>query len=410
MDSSYLRIIHTFVFISLKSYVNMKTKALLPVLVFFLASLAGCNSSSPKSLVTNDGSVRIIESPDGPLYICDLKTAGDTVDIPLSELVEDCRIVRFETTDEALFNAWWIEVSDNYICVRQESNVVKLYGKDGKFLCNVGAMGNGPGEYSMTVYDEIIDEKGGHIFFSPFYGKKIMMYGLDGKWIKDINLPGQINKPKIEINADGTLSVVHMPFEEGTPIAFRMDTDGNILSQVPARDYMLAGSFDGEIFSYRNTGTFDFFYTGIDTTFTYDAAANKLIPRFTMNFPGFTLKPIHIYTELPDHVLVHYYTWDKGRVMPGGNIWVDKKKMSSSQYRLVNDFYGNLPIPNPNSRFNKGRFIFNVEPAVLQEMIEAHLVSGKCPDRDKTKLKELAATLHENDNNLLFVGKLKHDK
>lgn len=135
MDSSYLRIIHTFVFISLKSYVNMKTKAHLSILVFFLASFAGCNSSSPRSLVTNNGSVRIIESPDGPLYICDLKTAGDTVDIPLSELVEDCRIVRFETSDEALFNAWWIEVSDNYICVRQESNVVKLYGKDGKFLC-----------------------------------------------------------------------------------------------------------------------------------------------------------------------------------------------------------------------------------------------------------------------------------
>lgn len=111
------------------------------------------------------------------------------------------------------------------------------------------------------------------------------MYGLDGKWIKDINLPGQINKPKIEVNADGTLSVVHMPFEEGTPIAFRMDTDGNILSQIPALDYMLAGNFDNEIFSYRNTGTFDFFYTGIDTTFTYDTEANKLIPRFTMNFP-----------------------------------------------------------------------------------------------------------------------------
>ena len=96
-------------------------------------------------------------------------------------MIEDCRIVRFETSDEAMFNAWWINVSDNYICIRQESNVVKLYDKDGKYLCDVGAMGNGPGEYSMTVYDEIIDEKGGHIFFSPFYGKKIMMYGLDGK-------------------------------------------------------------------------------------------------------------------------------------------------------------------------------------------------------------------------------------
>lgn len=385
----------------------MNTKALLPAIVFLLASLASCNSSAPKSLVADDGSVRIIGNPDAPLYICDLKAASDTVDIPLSELVEDCRIVRFETSDEALFNAWWIEVSDNYICVRQESDVVKLYDKDGKFLCNVGAMGNGPGEYSMTVYDEIIDEQGGHIFFSPFYGKKIMMYGLDGKWIKDIDLPGQINKPKIEINADGTISVVHMPFEEGAPIAFRMDTDGNILSQIPARDYMLARNFDGEIFSYRNTGTFDFFYTGIDTTFTYDTEVNKLIPRFTINFPDFAQKPIHIYTELPDHVLIYYYTWDKGRFIPGGNILIDKKKMSSSQYRLVNDFYGNLPISNPNSRFNKGRFIFNVEPAALLEMIEAHLSSGKCPGQDKAKLKELAATLHENDNNLLFVGKLK---
>lgn len=230
----------------------MKTKAFLPAIVFLLASLASCNSSVPKSLVTDDGSVRIIENPDGPLYICDLKAAGDTIDIPLSELVEDCRIVRFETSDEALFKAWWIEVSDNYICVRQQSNVVKLYDKDGKFLCNIGAMGNGPGEYPVTIYDGSIDERGGHIFLSLFYGKKIMMYGLDGKWIKDINLPGQINKPKIEVNADGTLSVVHMPFEEGTPIAFRMDTNGNILSQIPALDYMLAGNFDNEIFSYRN--------------------------------------------------------------------------------------------------------------------------------------------------------------
>ena len=62
----------------------MKTKAFLPAIVFLLASLASCNSSVPKSLVTDDGSVRIIENPDGPLYICDLKAAGDTIDIHLA--------------------------------------------------------------------------------------------------------------------------------------------------------------------------------------------------------------------------------------------------------------------------------------------------------------------------------------
>lgn len=40
----------------------MKTKAFLPAIVFLLASLASCNFSVPKSLVTDDGSVRIIET------------------------------------------------------------------------------------------------------------------------------------------------------------------------------------------------------------------------------------------------------------------------------------------------------------------------------------------------------------
>lgn len=102
----------------------MKVKALLPFATILLTSLAGCGSPTQKSMQANDGSVRIVENPDGPLYICDLKTVKDTIDVPLSELVEDCRIVRFETSDEAMFKAWWIQVSDNYICIRQESDVV----------------------------------------------------------------------------------------------------------------------------------------------------------------------------------------------------------------------------------------------------------------------------------------------
>ena len=85
-------------------------------------------------------------------------------------------------------------------------------------LYNVGSVGSGPGEYDTTLYDECIDEKNGHIFFTPFVGKRIMMYDINGQWIKDIPLPMQINKAKIWVNEDGSLSVVHMPFEEGEPL------------------------------------------------------------------------------------------------------------------------------------------------------------------------------------------------
>lgn len=387
----------------------MKTLALFSFSVLLAAGTTGCtgSSSSVQTMTENDGSVRIVENPSGPLYLCDLDIKKDTIDFPLSELVEDCRIIRLDNSDEALFKAWWISATENYIGIRQQGAAFKLFGKDGKFLCDVGKIGNGPGEYALSLYDEIIDEKGGHIFFTPFTGDKILMYDLNGNWIKDIKLPGKINKAKMQMNADGTISVVHMPFEAGSPFAFQMDTAGNILKQLPAQSYMTVQSFDGEIFSYQNTGTFDFLHTSIDTVFQYDVTANQLVPRFTMNFPGMAEKPIHIYTELPNHVITTYYFWKGDHVEGGGVYLVDKQKKSSAHFNLVNDFFGNLPIPNPNIHFNKGYFIFNIEPGNLGELIAAHLSSGNCPEKEEAKLKELAASLKENDNNLLFIGKLK---
>lgn len=385
----------------------MKTTHLLLSSALLLGCLSACNTTSqkPQEMKTNDGSVTTVETAGNKLTVCDLSLVEDTIDVPLSEFVEDCRIVRFETSEEAYFKAWFINATDRYIGVRQQDGgVFKLYDRNGKFLHNVGSIGSGPGEYDTTLYDECMDETRGHIFFTPFVGKKIMMYGLDGQWIKDIPLPMRINKAKIWVNEDGTLSVVHMPFEEGEPLAFRVDTEGNILDRIPATAATKAMNFDGEVFSYRNCNDFDFFHTGIDTLFTYDAASNKLLPRFTMTFPNRDAKPIHLYYRLPHHFMITYWG-NKGE--GGGDILVDTQKNASSYFRLVNDFYGNLPIPFPGHSFYRGYFIQSLEPEQLAERIEKHLASGKCSGEDKKKLKELAATLKENDNNLLFIGKVK---
>ena len=82
---------------------------------------------------------------------------------------------------------------------------------------------------------------------------------------------------------------------------------------------------------------------------------------------------------------------------------VDTEKNASSYFRLVNDFYGNLPIPAPGHSFYRGYFIQSLEPGQLIEKIEKQIASGKCSGQDEQKLKELAATLTENDNNVLFV-------
>lgn len=388
----------------------MKTTSLLLSSVLLLGCLSACNISTQKqkALKTNDGSIATVETDGNELTVCDFALVKDTIDVPLSEFVEDCRIIRFENTDEAYFKGWFINVTDKYIGVRQGGQApFKLFDKNGKFLSNIGSVGGGPGEYDVTLYDEAIDEKNGHIFFSLFYGKKIMMYGIDGQWIKDISFPGQINKPKIWVNEDGSLSVVHMPFQEGEPFAFQTDLDGNILKQISTDASMKVSNFDGEVFSYRNCNDFDFFHTSIDTLFSYDAASNKLQPKFTMTFPYPDNKPIHLYYRLPNHFMITYYYWGKNGAEGGGDILVDKKKQSSSHFRMYNDFYGDLPISSPGGRFYRGYFIQNLEPGQLAEQIEKHLAAGKCPSKDKKKLEELAASLDENDNNVLFVGKLK---
>ena len=385
----------------------MKTSYLLLSSALLLGCLSACNTSPRESKVmeANDGSVTTVESNGNKLTVCDLSAVKDTIAGPLSELGVDGRLVSFETSEEAYFKAWFINATDKHIGIRQgNQDVFKLFDRDGKFLYNVGSVGSGPGEYDTTLYDECIDEKNGHIFFTPFVGKRIMMYDINGQWIKDIPLPMQINKAKIWVNEDGSLSVVHMPFEEGEPLAYRVDTEGNILNQLPATAATNVMNFDGEVFSYRNCGDFDFFHTGIDTLFTYDSAGNKLLPKFTMTFPNMNEKPIHLYYRLPHHFIVTYWG-NKGE--GGGDVLVDTEKNASSYFRLVNDFYGNLPIPAPGHSFYRGYFIQSLEPGQLIEKIEKQIASGKCSGQDEQKLKELAATLTENDNNVLFIGKVK---
>lgn len=388
----------------------MKITTILSFATLLLSGITSCHTSTPqfKEIQANDGSVSLQVNGKDTLMVCSINTKQETIDIPLSELIEDCRIIRLDNSDEALFKAWYITITDNHIGIRQSSEgPFKLFNAEGKYLCDVGAIGNGPGEYAIAIYDEMIDEENGQILLTSFFGKKIIMYGLDGKWIKDITLPGQINKAKIKMNPERTLSVLNMPFSEEEPFAFQMDMEGNILKKYPTASYMKAQTFDTEIFSYQNSGKLDLFNTNIDTLFHYDVTTNRLLPRFTVTFSGMSEKPMHTYTELPQHYIINYFSWEKGLFIPGGTVLIDKQKQASTHFRLVNDFFGNLPVDNPNNRFNKGWFIDNLDPGTLKEKIAEHIASGKCPDTDKKKLQELAASLQENDNNVLFVGKLK---
>ena len=140
----------------------------------------------------------------------------DTLTIPLSEWVEDFQIVRFEDNDTAIFKMWWPLITDNYIGIRQRNKgAFKLFDRQGKFLCDVGRVGGGPGEYEKSIYSEAIDEENGWVYLASTGWKKYLFkYDLQGKYLGEVEVGEYLNKPRIQMLADGNLALAHMYFHD----------------------------------------------------------------------------------------------------------------------------------------------------------------------------------------------------
>lgn len=337
--------------------------------------------------------------PTGKLTVCNFSKVGKEVTVPLSSLVSSCTLVRLENNDEALFKPWYTTVTNKYIGVRQQgSQPYKLFDRSGKYLSNVGAVGNGPGEYAITVYDELIDDVNDRVYLAPMTGSSILVYDTKGKFLKKIEAPNGLHKPKIHLSANGILTVTHMPFQGDKAMVMQYDANGKLIKQLPPKKHLLASNFDGEIFNTRNTQAFDLQHTGCDTLFHYDIKANALRPVFTMKVKD-DMTNFKQYIELPRHYAT--YVFGKGLVL------TNKQSGNSTYFKLVNDFYGNLSTPFSVMHLRNGYYVSNVEPGQLITAIENRLKEKDCTAKDKQTLTKLLDTLDENSNNLVFIGKLK---
>ena len=106
--------------------------------------MGACNS--PVQNVTT------VKLDNNSIVVLDEEKVTEKKTVNLSDFVEDFQVIRFENKDEAFFKYNWMFFSDNYICVRQSGAPVKLFEKSGKYIGNVGNIGQGPGEY-RAVYD-----------------------------------------------------------------------------------------------------------------------------------------------------------------------------------------------------------------------------------------------------------------
>ena len=342
----------------------------------------------------------------------------DTLDLPVSRLLEDFQIVPLDNREEVLLKSENVTAYENYILTGGSSREpCRLFDRKGKFICQIGANGQGPGEY-WAVYDNFIDEANGRIYLLPWNTQALLVYDMKGEYLSSIPLPTLVPKGVFSVDTkQEKLTVGLLPFADikGASVVWQQDFKGNVLHRVDAAPFAIKGDYSNEVSNSRNnSGTFDFsifrWNPTADTLYHFIAEENRLAPIFTLQQPE---KPIqHDYIELPEHYLVDIPTgYVQGQygtsVSERSCVMVNKKTLKGAYVRIINDYIGNIP-KYAFFYFNNGYFAYTVDPGNLLDDIDAALSRpGRLDDKQLTRLKQLKESVSPDDNNYLFIGKIK---
>jgi len=397
----------------------MKEKILSTIII--LISLINSNQISAKTSVNNSAIDRMpvvakrVQANGSQVVTCDFTKLNKSFDLPLSELVEDLKIVKLENKDEALVGLGYTTLSDNYILVRNtRQNPYKLFDKSGKYIASIGAYGQGPGEY-LNVYDDFIDEKHKKIYVLCWQTEKVLVYDFTGKALDPIPLPYRVPKGKIFVDGDHSLiSICILPFENLPVVAWSQDFKGNIKKSIKSAHLSVPVDFGNEVFSTKNTGTFDcnifkFNDRRPDTLYHYSRRDFTLKPKFTLNFKS---KPImiHYYGELPKYYLgyttVEVKIDDHSSTTECPKVFlVDKKTLKGGYFNLYNDFWGKIALPWVG--YVNGYYVNIVDPGNFKNELNKQLENKDLTPKQRSSITQLTNSINENDNNYVIYGKLK---
>ena len=377
-----------------------------------------------------------VKSEDNSFYSVDLriieKTKGTVMS--LGDLMESYEIIRLDNRDEALIKTYpyGVYVTDNYILLRPADVVspVKLFTRKGRYVADIGGVGQGPGEY-LYLFSWLVDEKENRIYLGPGRADKVLVYDLKGNYLPDevIRFGEIVHKSQIWVDYDKkNVVVVTLPFSANVNSNFAINKnvcwvqnrDGDIVHRIPVNHYGLIGDYSNGLVACRNVDAISFsifedpmLRTRPDTLYHYDAVKNIITPRFTID---------HVVSENQSACTVLYETsrsyWARVTLYPNDissnsspvrlttfNVCVSKKDGSVKRIdRFTNDFLG---LSYPFLTMRNGYVCISYDPLELMDALDKVLTQTDLELDVRKRATDLRNSLHENDNDILIIGKLK---
>ena len=224
-------------------------------------------------------------SPNDNLHeIINLKQAFEKMKpVDISDIANNFEYIRLETKDVCLTGAKLKVYSDDQYLIAIDLNKILLFNrKDGKFIREIGHMGNGPGEYSRTYRVMPFNEEKNIVYAGR--NKKRYGYSLDGQLKDTLTIPELVSEIG---NIDEGIFAAFLPNYQGNEknkIIIFNDKDSLIKI---FQNYLSAPKTDG--FFVYNPGSWFYklnkqlyFYELFNDTL-FHVSTNSLTPRIIFN-------------------------------------------------------------------------------------------------------------------------------
>lgn len=400
------------------------------IIFLFSLILLSCSPSSQQEDYVIDGA---------KLYTLDVNSLDtEGVDVPLSELLESFEVVKLDNSPEAFSQIYNVNIDEDFIWMQMRPTPLKLFTREGKFLGNRGAVGQGPGEYFAVMHSAVVSEWN-RLYIASQHTNQILTYELkSGKFLPDecIPLPEKCIFPQFYFDVEKKLVTVFLlPAKAKTSnenfknasknLCWVQDMKGHVIQSVPAEPYALRPSMSNRLYTtcypVGDSTVFSFSFRDLyanrqDTLYHYDVVNNKVIPCFTTNIMLERLKICHS-AETPLDYYVHYTKFRDGTSPNPENVEKStciqvSKKTGKARYvrKFINDYWGGMEIETCDFfELLAGNYIwYTYEPLGLKEALERFLKEKQSLDASKRKeLTHLKDGLRENDNNIMWIGKFK---
>ena len=345
---------------------------------------------------------------------------------PAKELIlqdfMDVEYVALETTDDFLTQGLILDIGKGIILVRNNTNDgdIFVYDRSGKGLRKFNRMGQGPEDYgNLSGCYITLDEENNEIFISNFMSGQNTVYDQYGNFVREFSQSARYatlrNFDREYLIGKETFVRFDETATESLPFAILSKKDGSMFHDIrihfekainprifppPGEGFMVMLDLSTNlIIPFRDSWIFAEFSS--DTIY-------RLLPDFSLT-PFITRTP-SVHSTNPEIICLpilftdRYYfleTFKRESGFSKTKLMYDRQENTMYNYTVINDDYSTKKTLEFMT-FNSNKTIAYWQKLEAYELIELNQ-KGEL----KGKLKEIAATLDEDDNPVIMLVKHK---